>query len=221
MLLQNLFGIFERGAHWHGDQAILGHDGADRLIEIALEAQVAIGEDADEALATGDGQARHFVLVHDVERLTHSQLGRDGDRIDDHAAFGAFYFVDFFGLAVDGHVAMDEANSALAGDGDGQARVGDRVHGRSDDRNVQRDFAREASARIGLRGEHGRFAREQQHVVKRERFGNGSINHSNSYDSKKDALKRKRPAKFAGLKGGADVTNRLHQGSLYFRGRAK
>jgi hypothetical protein len=39
--------------------------------------------------------------------------------------------------------------------------------------------------------------------------------------NQKDALKRKSPTTVAGLVEAANVTNGLHQGSLYFRGRAK
>ena len=49
--LQDALGFFERGADGHGDQIVLGHHRADGLIEIALEAQIAVGENADEALA--------------------------------------------------------------------------------------------------------------------------------------------------------------------------
>ena len=48
MLLQQALGLFERGADRNGDQIVLGHHGADGLIEGFLKAQVAVGEDADE-----------------------------------------------------------------------------------------------------------------------------------------------------------------------------
>ena len=54
--------------------------------------------------------------------------GADGDGVDDHAALGALDFVDFAGLLLDGEVAMDDAEAALLGHGDGHARLGDGVH---------------------------------------------------------------------------------------------
>ena len=183
MALQDFFGFLESGSHGNGDEIVLGHHRADGLIEIAFETQIAISENAHEARAARDGQARHFVLVHDVERLADGKFRRDSDGINDHAAFRAFYAVHFLGLAVNGHVAMDEADAALAGDGDGQARVRDCVHGRGDDRNVERNFAREAGARVRLRWQYRRFARQQQHVVESQRFGDGSFNHLFSYES--------------------------------------
>ncbi len=181
VLLQDALGFFERGADGDGDEIVLRHDVADRLIEVALEAQIAVGEDADEALAARHRQAGDPVLVHDVERLADGELGRNRHRIDDHAAFRALHAVDFFGLAIDGHVAVDEADAALAGDGDGQARVGDGVHGGGHDRDIDCDLARKAGARVGLRGQHRGFAGQQQYVVKRQPFGNISVNHCVSY----------------------------------------
>jgi hypothetical protein len=183
MALQDFFGFVEGRAYRNGDEIILGHHRADRLIEIAFETQIAIGENADEARATGDWQARHFVLVHDVERLADGKLGRDGDRVNDHAAFRALYAVHFLGLAVNSHVAMNETDAALARDGDGQARVRDCVHGRGDDGNVERNFAREAGARVRLRWQDRRFAGQQQNIVERQRFGDGSFNHLFSYEA--------------------------------------
>ena len=68
-LLQDPLGLFKRGADRDGDQIVLGHHLADRLIEIAFEAQVAVGEDAHQLRAARHRQAGDVVLVHDVERL--------------------------------------------------------------------------------------------------------------------------------------------------------
>ena len=130
VLLQQALGFFERGAHRNGDQIVFGHHAADGLIEIFLEAQIAIGEDAHQLGAARYRQARDAVLVHEFERMTHRMFRRNGHRIDDHSAFGALDAVHFFGLALDGHVAVNEAEAALARHGDGQVRFGDRVHGR-------------------------------------------------------------------------------------------
>ena len=46
--LQDALGFFERGAYGHGNQIVLGHHGADGLIQIFFKAQVAVGQNAHE-----------------------------------------------------------------------------------------------------------------------------------------------------------------------------
>ena len=133
--LQNALGFFERGADRHGDQVVLGHDVADRLIEVALEAQVAVRQDARRGACprvTGSPETLYLFMMSSAWRTDIS--GRDGDGIDDHSAFRALHPVHFLGLALDGHVAMNEPDAALARDGDGQARIGHGVHGGGHDR---------------------------------------------------------------------------------------
>ena len=101
VLLENFFGFFEGGADGDGDEIVLGHDLADELAVIFLEAEVAVGEDASEARAASDGKAGDAVLIHDFEGLADGDVRGDGDGIDDHAGFGALDAVDFFGLAID------------------------------------------------------------------------------------------------------------------------
>ena len=69
MPLKNLLGFFERGAHRHGDQIVLGHHLADGLVEVALEAQVAVRQDSHQARPARHRKPGDLVLVHDFERL--------------------------------------------------------------------------------------------------------------------------------------------------------
>jgi len=166
------------GADGDGDEIVFGHDLADELGVIFLETQVAIGEDAGEASPAGDGQAGDAVLGHDFEGLAESDVGRDGDGVNDHAAFRAFYAVDFFPLAIDGHIAVNDADASLAGDGDGQTRFGDGVHGGGSQRDVDGELAREIGAGVDVGWKHGGFAGEEKHVVKRKAFVNCAFDHS-------------------------------------------
>ena len=177
MLLEDALGLLERGANGHGDEIFLRHHGADRERMILLEAQVAVGKDSGEARAAGDGQAGDAVLGHDLEGLAEGDVRRDGDGVHDHAAFRTLHAVHFLSLAVHGHVAVNHADAALAGDGDGETRFGDRVHGRGGQRHVQRDFSREAGPGIHFSRQDRGFARQEQHVVKRQPLENLTVNH--------------------------------------------
>jgi len=74
---------------------------------------------------------------------------------------------------------MNDADAALASDGHGEVGLGDGVHRGGGERNVERELAREASARVYLRRQDRGFAGKQEHVVKCKTFGNGTVDHSN------------------------------------------
>ena len=126
---------------------------------IFFEAEVAVGEDACQASAARDGEAGDAVLGHDVERLAEGDVGRDGDRVDDHAGFGALDAVHFLELAVDREIAVDDADATLAGNADGEARFGDGVHGGGGERNVEGELAGEFRGGVDFGRQDGGFAR--------------------------------------------------------------
>ena len=180
VLVQNFFGLLERRADRDGDEMLFCHHLADGDVEARLETQVAVGEDADQfAVFLGDGDAGNLVLLHHVERVGNLGVGRHGDRVDDHAAFGALDLVDFIGLLVDGEIAMDDAESALLGERDGHVGFGDRVHGGADDGDVEMDVARDLGLGIDAGGHNLRARGNEENVVESKGFGNREMNHGN------------------------------------------
>ena len=105
-------------------------------VESCFEAQIAIGQNADELSMTRHGNARDPIALHQFERVGDLLFRLDRDRIDDHAALSALYAVDFFRLTLDAHVLVDDADAALLGQRDREVRLGHRVHGRAEDRDV-------------------------------------------------------------------------------------
>ena len=102
--------------------------------------------------------------AHQIERYLNVGRGQ-GNRVDDHAALGALDAVNFGRLLFDGHVLVDDAESAELGHGDGQARFGHRVHRGAEDRNIQPDIAGQAGRDIDLGRHEGDVLRQQQHIV--------------------------------------------------------
>ena len=154
MFVENFLGIFESGADGHSDEIFLSHHAVDRNIEAGLEAQVAIGENADEAALQSNGHAGNLVLAHDLQRVANLIGGRHGDRIDDHSAFRALHFVDLVGLLVDSEVAMDNAEPTLLRKRNRHVRFRDRIHGGADNGDVETDVARELGLRVGSGGNY-------------------------------------------------------------------
>ncbi len=165
VLVQDQLGFFERGAHGHGDQVFPGHHVAHGNFGARFKAQIAIGEDAHQPLALRNGHAGDAVAAHDLERVADGFLRADGDGIDDHAALGAFHLVDFAGLVGNGEIAVHDADAALLRHGDGHARFRDRIHGRRNQRRVERNPLCQLGLRAHMRGHHLTVGGHQQDIV--------------------------------------------------------
>ena len=73
VLMQERARLVERRADRHGEQRVLRHHLVDRPVDVGLEPQIAVGEDADQppflAAVLGDRHARDPVVLHQVERF--------------------------------------------------------------------------------------------------------------------------------------------------------
>ena len=76
----------------------------------------------------------------------------------------------FARLGLDAHVLVDDADAAFLRDGDREARFGDRVHGRGEDRQIEPDRAGELRAQVDVARQEFGVCRDQQHVVEGECF---------------------------------------------------
>jgi hypothetical protein len=170
-----------------GDQVLLGHQLGDRLVRVRLEAEVAVGEDADQMpFGAGHRHARDLVEGHHVERLADALVGAHGDGIDDHPRLTALDPVHLLGLGLDGEVLVDDADPPLLGQGDGQARLGHRVHGRGEDGDVHLDPAADLGAQIHLVRMDLGETRDQRDVVEREGEARLEVGHRLLQDGAQD-----------------------------------
>ena len=83
------------------------------------------------------GHAGDVVAGHQLERGGDGRVGAQRDGLGDHPGLGALHPVDLGDLLLDREVAVEDADSALAGQRDGQPRLGDRVHRGRDDRDLR------------------------------------------------------------------------------------
>jgi hypothetical protein len=106
-------------------------------VEVGLEAQVAAGDDADQIAACRRPPARRRCRARGSARCTSRMVvGRNGDRIDDTPLSNFLTIRTFAGLLLDRHVLVDDADAALLGHRDRQARLGDGVHRGRDERDA-------------------------------------------------------------------------------------
>ena len=148
----------------------LRHHVVDGLIVVGFEAEVAVGEDADELAVFGDGHAADLVALHERDRLAHAVVGREEERVGDDAVLAALDLVDLARLFLDGHVLMNDADAAFAGDRDGEFALRDGIHRRTHQRDIQADVVRQLCCEVHLGRQHVRCAGDQQYVVKRQPF---------------------------------------------------
>jgi hypothetical protein len=170
MAVHQLLRGLEVGPLGHRDQLVARrHDRGDRLVELGLEAQVAVGDDADDALALDDRQPAEAVARDQRDQVAHRHRRRDRDRILDHAALEALDLRDLGGLARGREVLVDDADAAFLRDRDREARLGDRVHRGGHDRDLDADRAGEARGQRDFAGNDRGMRGDEQDVVERER----------------------------------------------------
>src|SRR5438552_13637402 len=172
----------EPRADWRGHQTVLGHRVADRAVQLALELQVAVGDDAHQAPGVvHDRDARDTEPLHQAHRLTQRPVRPEGDGVQDHARLAALHAVHFGRLAVDRHVLVDYADATLTRDRDRHLRFGDRVHRGGHEGDVERDAAGEARAHVHVPRVHAREPRNEQNVVESEGSSGAEGSHGESY----------------------------------------
>ena len=145
-------GLLERRPLGDGDQVLLGHQLArsacrgsrskrrSRLVRMPTRCPCDVG----------DRHARDLVARHHLQRLADALIGAHGDGIDDHPRFAPLHLVHLLGLDVERQVLVDDADPALLGERDGEARLGHGVHRRGEDRDVQLDAAADLGPQVDL-----------------------------------------------------------------------
>ena len=166
------------------DEVLLGHHVLDLEVVVVFgrdEAHVAVGDDADEAvLLVNDRQAGDVELAAQLVEVGERDVRVDGQRVGDHTGLGALDHIDLGRLVVDRQVAVQHADTAVAGHGDGHLGFGDGIHRRGDRRNLHGDLTGQMGGGVDFGGNHVRLVRQQQHIVIREaqlgeNRGDGSI----------------------------------------------
>ena len=135
-------GFIAAGAFLDRDQAVSRrHDISDRLIKVDLEAQVAVGDDADHMAIIHHRQAGNLVLAGQCQDIPDCHLRGNGDWILDHAALEALHAGHLRGLRGGGHVLVNDAEPPFLRQSNRQARFGDGIHRRRNQGNIEGDFS--------------------------------------------------------------------------------
>ena len=171
------------------------HDGAHRLVEVGLEAIVAVRDHADHFALLHDRESRHPMLLREREELSHRDIGRYRHRVAEHPRLVALHFGNFRGLLLGGEILVDEADAALLRDGDRERRLGHRVHRGRDERDVELDVARQPGLEADIAGQDAGVGRYEKDVVK----GESLLDWTHCHTQKSDYTLVVSPRKFSGL----------------------
>ena len=158
------------------------HDLADWRVVTGLEAQVAVGDDADHALALDHGQARDLVRALQLDRVAHRHVLRDRDRVAQHARLVALDLEHLGGLLRGRHVLVHDADAAFLRERNREAGFGDGIHRRRHERDVQCDVPGEFCRQLHVAGKYRRVGGDEQHVIEGQRLLNQP--HSCPHDAK-------------------------------------
>ena len=166
IFLQNLRGGHEVGLLRGGHEVVLRHHLVDEFVEVAFEAEVAVGHDAHEAALVGHyGNTANVVFAHQRQRVAHGAAAANGHGVVDHAVFGTLHNSHLPCLFLDAHILVYHADTAFAGNGDGHFALGHGVHCGSDKRDLQLDVARELGFEGNGTGQNFRVRGYKQDVV--------------------------------------------------------
>ena len=164
-----------------GDEIVTGHDLADvihrRLDELHVPASKDAGKRTMTASIEGDGEAGYVLLLHEFHRPGDGVLGTEGHGVGDNAVLGALDAEDLVGLVLDREILVDDPDSALLSERDGQIGLGDRVHGCRDQRNVDRNATSQTGGRRRVIGRQIAVLGNEQDVVERDAVGNALVLH--------------------------------------------
>ena len=138
VLVHQRLGFLGAAALLHRDQAFARrHDAGHRLVEVRLETQIAIGDDADDGLAFEYRQTGNPVRTGQREHFAYRHRRHDGDRILEHAGFEALDLGHFGRLRLRLQILVHDADTTFLSQRNRKAGFGDGIHRCGYQRQVQ------------------------------------------------------------------------------------
>ena len=159
MLMKQLLSLVKANPLLHRDQALVRHEFAHRRIGIGGKPHVAVGHDAGKAsiVSLDYREAGDLVPLLQLLDLGKRGFGRHRNRVDHHAGFELLDPAHFVSLLRDIKIFVDHADAAGLRHGDGEGRLGDRIHGGRDQWDAKRNVAGKARPGLGIGGQHRGF----------------------------------------------------------------
>ena len=157
-------------------QVLFRHDMVDRFAKVFLETQVAVRHDAHQVhVVVHNGDATDVIFLHQAQRIAHGRTALDGHGVVNHAVLGPLHDGHLACLLLDGHILMNDADTALTRDSNGHRRLGHRIHCRRNERNLKLNVAGKLGIQRHRAGQHVRISRYEKYVVKGQSVLDNSV----------------------------------------------
>jgi len=138
VLVQQLAGFVLVGAFLDRDQTLFRrHHITDGSFQTVFKAHVTGRHDADQVAIVQYRNAGDVVLAGQFKQFTYRGISLDGDRLFNHACFETLDLANFMSLLLDGHVLVDDADTAFLSHGNCQTGFSYGVHCGGNQRNIQ------------------------------------------------------------------------------------
>ena len=168
MLVQQCLHFVSANTFLHRHQPVLaGHDVFHTLVVVGDETRVAAGNNAHHLVTFHHRNAGNVVRISDADQFGHRGIGADSNRIFYHTGFVFFHHAHIARLVFGIHAFMEDTNAPFLRHGNGQAVLGDCIHGCGYQRNVQSDVPSQFGFQGHVLGQHIGMGRHKQNVVKR------------------------------------------------------
>ena len=116
-----------------------------------------------------------MMLCHHSKNLTHCSIWMNGDRIVDHSVLGSLHTTHLVHLLLDGHVLVDDTDTAGTSHRDRELSFSHSVHCSRNDRSLESDISGELARHIYSSRKNLRMCRNQQYVVEGKSFNNRRV----------------------------------------------
>ena len=171
MFVQQLAGFFFVGAFLDGDQTLFGrHHIAYGGFQTVFKAHVTGSHDADQVAILQDRNAGDVVLAGQFEQFTDGGIRFDRDGLFDHTGFETLDLADFVSLLLDGHVLVDDTDTAFLSHGDCQTGFSYGVHCGGNQRNIQFNATGQTSLEADFVRENLGITGDEKDVIECECF---------------------------------------------------
>ena len=168
MLVQQGLNFIRASAFLHGHQPVLaGHDVLHALVVVGDEAGITAGDNADNLIAFHHRHTGNVIGFGNAQQLGHGGFRAHGDGIFHHAGFVFLYHAHVTRLVGCIHAFMEDTDAPFLRHGDGQAVLGNRIHGCGRQRNIQSNVPSQFRFQGHVLGQHIGMGGNKQNVVKR------------------------------------------------------
>ena len=136
---QDFLGLFQGCAFRGCYQVFAGHYLADGAVVIRFKPEVTVGQDAYEFAVPGNRDSADPVAAHQFFSVGNQVFGAQEKGVGNDAVLTALHLIHLGSLFFNGHVFMNDSQSAFPGHGDGHPAVSHGIHGGAQYGNIQLD----------------------------------------------------------------------------------